>query len=202
MLTEKIEKVLTDKLTVGIEFPDGVTDAEDLPFAMILGKAEAAAEIAAAHAEEMDNFRLAVKDQKADFLKAMRQLVRQRDACRVELAEMREVIRFVREEWFERYYPSDIFTGVSGDEGVLDVIEIKQRLDKALAATPKRVRWVMEGRWTKDSLGWWVLTLDPLQRGPDENLRIATILSGSLNDRDGESVTVAVMEGEEDEKDA
>ena len=41
----EIERVLTDTLVVGIEFPNGVPDDEDLPFSMVLHKDKAAAEI-------------------------------------------------------------------------------------------------------------------------------------------------------------
>jgi hypothetical protein len=76
----------------------------------------------------------------AELGKAYGELQSDLAAAQERLAEMAEVVRFVREEWFERHYPSDIFTGVSGDEGVLDVIEIKKRLDAVLSAAPTHSR--------------------------------------------------------------
>lgn len=38
-------------------------------------------------------------------------------------------------EWFEQVYPADVFTGISGDEGAVKVVEIRENLRAALANT-------------------------------------------------------------------
>lgn len=48
----------------------------------------------------------------------------------IEVLKLHQELKEKVESWWDDIYPADIFTGVSGDEGAIRVVEIREILNK------------------------------------------------------------------------
>ena len=129
----KIEQILTDVLVVGIEFPNGVPDDEDLPFGMILHKDNAAHAIA-----KLSESELAASEAKlAVMAEALEGLVANPEA------EGWDGVGGNSQGDYCVYCSSHYGVHPSSAEHDFDCPIVKGR--KALSAAPK-VLWVGEGK--------------------------------------------------------
>lgn len=111
---------------------------------------------------------------------------------RAQLAMMAEALQELRDAWWDKHYPADVFDGSSGDEGALEVVRLREVIYQALSAAPKVVR-KFTGRWEGgDRFG--NLTL-PHNDG--NGLEIFTIYSadtGDVPEEFGQQVEVFAIE--------
>lgn len=59
-------------------------------------------------------------------------LQQENEQLRKQVAVDAEVLRKVK-DFLDRIYPADVFTGESGDEGALMIVELRKAIDKVLA---------------------------------------------------------------------
>lgn len=179
-MKEKIEQILTDILVVGMEFPDGVPDAEELPFTMIMHKGAAAAALAKmvqrkqAELQKRVTYLMECCKAKDSELRELRtkheQLERESAADVARMAEMGDIIEEAQNVIFAYLCEDD--PEFQPDDGLLQ--SEGYRLRQALELAP-RMLWAGKGRWRTD-----------LMPG-----RSDLVLLGTYQEADGREVGIA-----------
>lgn len=70
----------------------------------------------------------------------------ERDATAEEARALREALEAVLRDVWDKWYPADIFTGESGDEGAVAVVKVREMIRAALSRTPTAHAAIAEAR--------------------------------------------------------
>jgi len=99
-------------------------------------------------------------------------------------AEIANIIRFHTRPWWDA--PREM---------------LERHIDEAAHAIAEALKEGavanIEGRWTIDDLGYYVLTIGQHNNWEGQKIRLATVMQGELSDYYGECVTITVSKKEE-----